>query len=91
MEHRFLIVKESGELTEQEWDALVRMFDYLPQSITSLQYARDRMQGSVKSIRTWAGRCLHPRPVLSQFHCNRPDETDWNSQNLEETTGCGGG
>jgi transposase-like protein len=41
MRHRFLVVKNSGELTGQQWDDLVQMFDYLPELRTLWHFATE--------------------------------------------------
>jgi hypothetical protein len=39
LQHRFLIVKKTEELSEQQWDDLVQMFDYLPELRTIWNFA----------------------------------------------------
>jgi len=39
LKHRFLLVKDSGELDKEGWDALVQMFEYLPELRTLWQFA----------------------------------------------------
>jgi transposase len=39
--HRFLIVKKSGELSREQWDALSQMFKYLPGLGTLWRFASD--------------------------------------------------
>ena len=41
MKHRFLIAKRTGDLTEQQWDDLTRMFDYLPRLRTLWHFATE--------------------------------------------------
>jgi transposase-like protein len=41
MKHRFLIAKKASDLTEQQWDDLTRMFDYLPELRTLWQFAAE--------------------------------------------------
>ena len=40
MKHRFLTVKKASDMNEQQWDQLVRMFDYLPELRTLWNFAR---------------------------------------------------
>jgi transposase-like protein len=44
LKHRFLIVKKSRALNRQQWDDLVRMFDYLPQ-LRTLWYFAEAVRG----------------------------------------------
>ena len=39
LEHRFLIVKKTSDLDKQQWEALVQMFDYLPEMRTLWYFA----------------------------------------------------
>jgi hypothetical protein len=39
LKHRFLIVKKTGDLDEQQWDNLTQMFDYLPELRTLWNFA----------------------------------------------------
>ena len=39
LKQRFLIVKRTGELDKQQWDKLIRMFDYVPELRTLWQFA----------------------------------------------------
>ena len=41
MKHRFLTVKKASDMNEQQWDQLVRMFDYLPELRTLWNFARE--------------------------------------------------
>ena len=41
LKHRFLIVKKSNELTEQQWDNLKQVFDYLPIMRTLWHFATE--------------------------------------------------
>ena len=41
MKHRFLIAKKTSDLTEQQWDDLTRMFDYLPELRTLWHFATE--------------------------------------------------
>jgi transposase-like protein len=41
LKHRFLIVKKSSTLDEQQWQDLVAMFDYLPELRTLWQFASE--------------------------------------------------
>ncbi len=39
LKHRFLIVKKTEDLSEQQWDQLTQMFDYLPELRTLWNFA----------------------------------------------------
>jgi hypothetical protein len=51
LKHRFLIAKKSGDLDKQQWDDLLRMFEYLPQLRTLWHFA-----GAVRALFEKEGR-----------------------------------
>jgi transposase-like protein len=59
LKHRFLIVRKTGELDEQQWDDLTRMFDYLPELRTLWNFAceaRDLFEKEARVQTLWKRR-----------------------------------
>jgi transposase-like protein len=64
--HRFLIVKRSAKLTKEEWDDLVRMFQYLPELRPVWYFSQDiyRLLDDSKTLRVarWRYTLLRKDP-----------------------------
>jgi hypothetical protein len=51
LKHRFLIVKKTSDLSEQQWDNLTQMFDYLPELTTLWNFACEARRSFEKEAR----------------------------------------
>jgi transposase len=64
LKHRFLIVKNTAELDKQQWDDLVKMFEYLPEVRTLWYFACDmrrlfEKEARVQTLWQRRARLLH--------------------------------